>query len=355
MHVMTKERNDTQGRPVHRDQHRADRRRSSWRSRASGGSSSREQTRTVDVQAHRRPRRAAASATTCASAGSRSASSRTSRSRRRDRTRPGEPRRRRTDDAAAAAATAPRGRDGSAAGRRSPARRLQHRSCGEDARSSASRATVTGTACLNISDLGDRADGRGGELGAGRQAAARSTRCWRRSASMAPELKPIGRRRPRRRWSRRPARRRAQPRRRRSTSYKGAGEHLRDMLGDTKGDFRDTMANLKDVDRHDQGEAARRRWTSCERPAARRSCTSTMDDASSARSTDVKDDRCANAKRRCSAGRRKERDRRQQGQARRDDRVAEDRPATTSRPPASRSATAPGGCCTSRARARWRT
>ena len=48
-------------------------------------------------------------------------------------------------------------------------------------------------------------------------------------------------------------------------------------------------------------------------------------------------------------------DRRQQGQARHDDRVAQDHRRQPQGRQQPRSATAPGGCCTSRARGRWPT
>jgi ABC-type transporter Mla subunit MlaD len=105
------------------------------------------------------------------------------------------------------------------------------------------QSTVTGTACLNISDLGT-GDPAPPELAlVGHPSPLGSL--FATLGGVAPDLKPIvadvrdvvG-----------DVKARVVPKFGETlTAYKGAGEHLRDVLGDTKGDIRGTMTNLKEV------------------------------------------------------------------------------------------------------------
>jgi ABC-type transporter Mla subunit MlaD len=104
------------------------------------------------------------------------------------------------------------------------------------------QTTVTGTACLNISDLGTGKPADGTLALVGRPSALNSLIAT--FGDLAPEVKPLV---ADARGAVADVRTRVVPNLGSTLEqYKGAGEHLRDMLGDTKGDFRTTVANLKE-------------------------------------------------------------------------------------------------------------
>jgi ABC-type transporter Mla subunit MlaD len=105
------------------------------------------------------------------------------------------------------------------------------------------QTTVTGTACLNITDLGQRTETTSELALVGKPSALSALLA--NLGDVAPHLKPIvadvgvavG-----------DVRRRVVPELGETlVRYKGAGRHLEDLLGDTKGDIRGTVANLKEA------------------------------------------------------------------------------------------------------------
>jgi ABC-type transporter Mla subunit MlaD len=104
------------------------------------------------------------------------------------------------------------------------------------------QTTVTGTACLNISDLGTGKPADAQVALVGRPSALNSLIAT--FGDLAPEVKPLV---ADARGAVADVRARVVPNLGATLEqYKGAGEHLRDMLGDTKSDFRTTVANLKE-------------------------------------------------------------------------------------------------------------
>jgi ABC-type transporter Mla subunit MlaD len=103
------------------------------------------------------------------------------------------------------------------------------------------QATITGTACLNISELGTGKVTDGQLALVGQPAALNALLAT--LGGVAPELKPMV---ADARLAVADVRAKTVPELNEAlVKYKGAGAHLEDMLGQSKGDFKTTVANLK--------------------------------------------------------------------------------------------------------------